>query len=120
MQNFYRIGDPVAVPVSLTSAEAAVPVSFTQAQTAIPDLAFMFFNPTQFDVWLEGTPTGGQLMVAAPGNGWLIPARTVMGPFASKKPDRLSARVWDHSGNPVPPNQSFAGAAVYIVYGRGA
>lgn len=121
MQNFYRVGQPVRIPVSASSAGAQFEIAFTAEQAATPDLAFMFVNPNSFDVRLEGTPAGGQFVAVTVATGWPILARTVaMGPFTSKKPVMLSAVAWDHPGNPLMQGASYDGCYLELIYGRGA
>ena len=120
MQNFTRHFTKF-IPITATSQNTPFALDFTAAQIATPDLTFMFANPCTFDVWLEGTQAGQNFIVAQPFvNGWWIPARTItMGPFGSKRPDRISAFAYDNPCTPIPAGQVYTNRFVQIIYGTG-
>lgn len=118
MQNFYRDGQPVRVPVSPTSG--STPFALEGLIPTIPDLAFMFVNDNPFDVRLEGTPAGAQFIPVTESTGWIIMARTVMGPFTSKKPMSVSAQAFASPGMPLPTGFDYSKSFVTLIYGRGA
>lgn len=87
---FSRMGPPVIISVTPTSAATAVPVDR-------PDnaAAFFFENPNPFMVYLVGTPRpseGGDppLVQASPTNAWRIPPG-IWGPFGTVDPAKVSA-----------------------------
>lgn len=84
------------------------------------DLTFMFVNQSPYDVRLEGTPQGVATMVqVTDSTGWPIAARSVMGPFTSKKPMRVSVQAFGTAGNPLPQGADFSNCFIEIVYGSG-
>lgn len=113
---FYRSGQAVRIPVSATSG--ATPFSLTGLLPAITDKSFMFVNPCPFDIRLEGSAVGGSFNQVSSSTGWLILARSVMGPFTSKNPDRLSVQAFSTPGIPTLPSD-FTGCFLELVYGRG-
>lgn len=124
-QPFFRAGQPVRVPVSLGSETAQF--DLTGKIPNFTDLTFIFVNPCPFDIRLEGTPmkTDGSgpasFMQVTASTGWLIEARTTLGPFTSKKPGMLSAMPVPAPGLPLPDAAWFAANPCYLelIYGRG-
>lgn len=122
---FFRVGQAVRIPVSKTSASA--PFDLTGKMPNVPDLTFLFINNCPFDVRLEGTPMGSDGVTVAAfqpvtgSTGWMIMARTVMGPFTSKKPMLLSAQAFAAPGLALPDDAWFQVNPCFLelVYGRG-
>ena len=117
--SFYRVGQPVRIPVSPTSGSTQFHLELKGEQLMVPDLTFMFVNQNPFDVRLEGTQKDKTFMDVNQNRGWLIMARTVMGPFTSKKPEFLSAQAFGSPGNPLPENFNYDECYLELVYGRG-
>lgn len=80
--------------------------------------SFMFINPTQYDVRLEGyiQGTGGQVSSST---GWLVLARTAMGPFRTKNPTRMSVQAFSTAGVPLTGSEDFSNCWLELVYGDG-
>lgn len=123
---FFRHGISVKIPVSATSASNRFPPTgmLTALLPNIADLTFMFINNNPFDIRLEGTAKTetDQMQAFIPvtsDNGWLIMARSVMGPFTSKKPYYLSAQAFPSPGNPLPSGFDYSNCYLELVYGRG-
>ncbi len=110
---FSRMGQPIQIPFSATSA--ADMFAFT-----LPDNAqtFMFVNPTPYDVRLEGYPQGQNGKVDA-AKGWLVLARSVMGPFRTKNPLKMSVQAFSTSGNPITGSEDFSNCWLELIYGDG-
>jgi hypothetical protein len=117
-QPFARIGQPVRVPVSATSAGSEFPVT-AGMMPGNSDLTFMFVNPNPFDVRLEGTPANSAFVQVSESTGWLVLARQSLGPFTSKNPVKLSAQAFGTPGMPLTPGYDYTGAVIELVYGRG-
>lgn len=79
----------------------------------------MFVNATPYDVRLEGTPPDTNLVAVTDSTGWLIPSRSVMGPFTSKNPAKLSCQAFSTPGNPFPSSPDFTGCFLELIYGEG-
>lgn len=122
---FFRIGQAVRIPVTKTSA--ATQFDLAGKMPNVPDLTFMFINNCPFDIRLEGTPMAqnganvGPFQQVTSATGWLIMARTIMGPFTSKKPMLLSAQAFAAPGLSLPDDAWFQGNSCFLelVYGRG-
>ncbi len=112
--SFTRVG-LVRVPVSGNSANSQF--SMPASLMGRPDLTFMFVNPNPFDIRLEGTLKDQAFNPVTSSTGWLVLARTTMGPFTSKMPVMLSAQAYATLGAPLP--SDFTGAVLELVYGRG-
>lgn len=80
--------------------------------------SFMFINPTQYDVRLEGYPQGSGGQVSA-STGWLVMARTMAGPFRTKNPIKMSVQAFGTAGIPLTGNENFANCWLELVYGEG-
>lgn len=128
-QSFYRLK---VVRVPFTDKSATVEFALFDKLPDNPatghvrdDLTFMFVNTSGYDLRLEGTPqnmTGTPAVPFVPvaaDTGWSIMARTVMGPFTSKKPRSLSVQAFSTPGNPIPPDADFTGCFLELVYGTG-
>jgi hypothetical protein len=111
--SFNRSGQPVRVPVSTTSAANEVPVTLPpNAKT------FCFWNPTNFDVRLEGTLSGQTFAPVTETTGWPVPARSWIGPLRTKNPVKVSAAIFATPG--VPLTQAPAdGQFIELIYGEG-
>jgi hypothetical protein len=123
--NFTRIGQPIRVPVSPTSATNQFAVNFTQEQQNTPNLSFFFMNPNSFDVRLEGTGLDSLgapatfMQVGANGIlGWAVLARERTQVWVSKRPLLLSAYAWDNPGNPLVSGYDYTNCFLELTYGR--
>jgi len=113
---FYRMGAPVRVPVSATSADTP----FSMAGKIPPNAkAFLFINPNSFDVRLEGARNGDSFTPVTDQTGWLILARSTMGPFTSKMPAALSAKAVATQGAPLLASLKFTDTFIELFYGEG-
>jgi hypothetical protein len=117
-QPFSRIGQPVRVPVSATSASNEFVVTRSM-MPGIADLTFMFVNPNPFDVRLEGMPADTAFSPVTATTGWLVLARQSLGPFTSKNPARLSAQAFGTPGMPLPEGFDYSNCVIELIYGRG-
>ncbi len=122
-QSFFRLSI-VRIPFTGSSAATGFNMAGKIPQGAngqiFDDLTFMFVNQSPYDVRLEGTPQGVADMVqVTDSTGWPIAARSIMGPFTSKKPMRVSLQAFSTAGNPLPANANFENCFIEIVYGRG-
>lgn len=113
MNSFQRTGQPIQIPFSASSAgnmfDFALPMN---AKT------FIFVNPTPYDVRLEGFPSGQNGMVTT-STGWLVLARSVMGPFRTKNPIKMSAQALSTPGVPLTGSENFTGCWLELIYGDG-
>jgi hypothetical protein len=75
--------------------------------------AFLLVNNNPFDVRLEGSAT------VTGETGWLIMARTTMGPFTTKMPTSLSAQAYSSPGNPLSAGFDYTGCVLELIYGEG-
>jgi hypothetical protein len=119
MANFTRI-KTIWVPVSPTSASNVF--SMPSDLMGISDLTFFFINPNPFYVVLDGTAPGGTFIEAAfPGAAWCVkPDVEPSVPYASKQPNRLSARAVDLPSCPLPEaGYDYSNCYSGLVYGRG-
>lgn len=117
---FTRKGQPVRVPFSDTSAATEFPMPDLSAMPMGMRKTFMFINASPYDVRLEGTaPTDPAFVQVTEKTGYLIPARSFMGPFTSKNPVKLSAQAFSTPGNPISPGSSFDGCVLELLYGEG-
>lgn len=112
-QPFSRTGQPIQIPFSAASAG-------TMFDFALPTNAksFMFVNPTPYDVRLEGYPFGSNGQVAAT-TGWLVLGRSVMGPFRTKNPVKMSVQAFSTAGVSLTGSEDFTGCWLELVYGEG-
>jgi hypothetical protein len=117
-QPFTRVGQPVRISVSATSA-----VTPFDSTSAIPmtesALTFMFVNPNPFDVRLEGTSAGSAFVAVTATTGWLILARERTQVFTSKRPIQMSVQAFSSPGNPLVPGFDYSNTFIELVYGRG-
>lgn len=113
MRTFSRIGQPIQIPFSASSAGAMF--DFTLPANA---MTFMFVNPTPYDVRLEGFSQGQNGAVSAT-TGWLVMARSAMGPFRTKNPVKMSAQAFSTSGVPLTGSEDFSGCWLELIYGDG-
>lgn len=113
-RNFQRMGQPVIVSVSPTSAATPVPVTMPKNVTS-----FMVWNPTLYDVRLEGSQPSSTFNAVTSTTGWPCPSRTWSGPFRTKNPDRLSAAEFASPGIPIPSGYSGVGDYIELIYGDG-
>jgi hypothetical protein len=115
--SFSRIG-VVRVPVSLTSASNMF--EFPAALIGISNLFFEMHNVTPYDIRLEGTTaavmTSSGFRAVTDETGWICRAYESSGPWVSKMPIYLSAKVVSTPGNPVPNNADFTGCALDLTY----
>lgn len=122
-QSFSRLGQPVRVPFSATSA--GTPFNMRGKIPQLPDgtirndLTFTFTNETGYDVRLEGTPQGATFVPVTEATGWSILARSNSGTITSKKPMNLSVQAFSTNGNPIPPGADFTGCFIELTYGTG-
>ena len=116
----------VSVPVTPTSM--ATPFDMTGLLPVgadgqvIRNLTFLVENLSNYDMILEGTPAGvTPFVVADPLKSWIIPARTVLGPFFSKKPASLSCGIIATAGRPLSADPAFLypNHFLSLIYGRG-
>lgn len=89
MAPFYRMGEPVRVPVSPTSGSSEYVMSPPTGATC-----FIFTNPNLFACRLRGRRTGGTFTAVTSTTGWLI-LPGVMGPLGTLSPISLSAMSVD-------------------------
>jgi hypothetical protein len=110
---FSRMGQPIRIPVSASSASTEFP--FTLPRNAE---TFMFWNPTNYDVRLEGYPAGNEFVGVTEKTGWPVPARSWSGPFRTKNPTRMSAAIFSSPGAPVDDGAA-SGQYIELIYGDG-
>jgi hypothetical protein len=108
----------VRVPVSLTSANDQFP--FPDELKGVSNLFFTMENSTPYDIRLDGTTAAamanGGFVPVTDGTGWLCMARKSRGPWVSKMPVFLSAKVVSTPGNPVAANADFTNCYLDLIY----
>lgn len=111
---FSRIGQPIHIPVSATSA--MTPYAFTLPANA---KTFIFINPNPFDCRLEGYPAGAPMTGVTWNTGWMVLARMTFGPFRTKSPVAMSAQAFGTKGNPLVDGFDYTGCFLELHYGDG-
>lgn len=121
-QLFSRIGPPMRVPISPTSAASKFDTT-GKIPMDVTDLTFLFVNRLPFDVRLEGFAQQADFQAVTDEKGWLILGRSTMGTFTSKRPKWISAGPFASPGMALPvegvDGWSWAGCFLELVYGRG-
>jgi hypothetical protein len=110
---FSRMGQPIQIPVSPTSAGSEFDFQLpANAKT------FMFWNPTNYDARLEGYPPDQDFKGVTSVTGWPIPARSWSGPFRTKNPTKMSAALFASPGVALDSAAS-TGQYIELIYGDG-
>jgi hypothetical protein len=108
----------VRVPVSLTSASNQF--AFPDELKGVSNLHFTMENTTPHDIRLEGTTStalaSGGFIAVTDATGWICRAGESSGPWVSKMPVFLSAKVVSTTGNPVPASTDFTGCFLDLIY----
>jgi hypothetical protein len=106
------------VPVSLDSANTQFP--FPDELKGVSNLHFTMENVTAYDIRLEGTTSdamaSGGFRPVTDATGWIVRAGESSGPWVSKMPVFLSAKVVSTSGNPVAAGTDFTGVFLDLIY----
>lgn len=110
---FYRMGEPVRMQVSPTSASTPVPVTLPPNVTS-----FMVNNLNPFPCRLRGTRQGGTFNAVSDTTGWVF-MPGVSGPFTTVSPAFVSAQSVDGPFAKSDPNQKAGIGWLELQYGTG-
>lgn len=115
---FFRMGDPIAVPVSAGSAATPIEIALPTNVSS-----FMLYNPNPFFVRLRGTNQGGTFTAVTNSTGWPMEPYSMIGPFTTQRPTHVSVQAFALPNRPLTDDDgaafSFAGTWVELIYGSG-
>lgn len=109
---FGRTGQPLRFPLKAGTPELVTVTLPPNVKT------FMMVNTSGYDARLEGVSQADSNTPVTETTGWVIMARTVMGPFTTKNPMRISVIPISTHGNPLPANPDFTDAWIELQYGE--
>lgn len=110
---FYRMGEPVLIPVAPDSAATPVPVIVPTGATT-----FRYTNNNPFAVRLCGTQVGKSFNQITPTTGWLwLPGTSEI--FTSLMPAFVSAMSIDGPLASIFPSQKAGSGTIELQYGTG-